>query len=120
MLGGAIGAAGRHAASLLTQASVGDSFPFGTLLVNVLGSLAIGFLFFLTETGGNYDLGENNRAFLITGILGGFTTFSAFSLQTLQLLESGQTGRALANVALSLFLCLAACALGTSLARAIQ
>ncbi len=119
MLGGALGACGRHAVSILTQAWVGDAFPWGTLFVNTSGSLAIGFLFFLTESGGPFDVGDPIRAFLLTGVLGGFTTFSAFSLQTLQLLESGQIGRGLFNAGCSIAFCLAACALGIALARAI-
>ena len=95
----------------------GKGFPYGTLAVNVLGSLLMGFLFvWLLERLSN-ELAL--RAFLLIGLLGAFTTFSTFSIETLNLIETGQLARALANVLLSVALCLAAASLGVLLARQI-
>ncbi len=107
-LGGALGASLRY----LTGLAVG--FPYGTLSVNVAGSLAIGVL-------AVYLLGNKGNSaaapFLITGVLGGFTTFSAFSLDTIRLLEQGRTGAALAYVLASVGLSVLACAAGYTLAK---
>ncbi len=113
--GGAIGALLRFWVSGWVYALAGRGFPYGTLVVNVLGSLAIGFfsVWLLERVAG----GVAWRAFLLIGLLGAFTTFSTFSLETLNLIETGQVGRALMNMALSLVLCLAAAALGVLLAR---
>jgi CrcB protein len=119
LFGGALGAGGRHAVSILSEQWMGRHFPIGTLFVNVVGSFAIGFIYFLTETGGKWPLHQDIRYFLMGGVLGGFTTFSAFSLQTLQLLDGGQWGRAIANIGLNLSLCLLACATGIALARGL-
>jgi CrcB protein len=104
-LGGAIGSVLRY----LMVATVGA--PWGTALVNVLGSLAIGVLFVLLDARTGWQL------FLMTGVLGGFTTFSAFSLDTLKLIAGGQIGIAAAYVLGSVALSLAAVALGAALAR---
>jgi len=87
--------------------------PLGTLAVNVLGSLVIGVLFIWLGARESWQL------FLMTGVLGGFTTFSAFSLDTLKLIEGGQTLQALAYVAGSVALSLAAVTLGAALARGV-
>lgn len=92
-------------------------FPLATLTVNVTGSFLIGLLAFLNLDGSSIP--ENMRLLLITGVLGGFTTFSSFSLETLQLLFDGAHVRAIANVVANLVLCLLFVALGASLARAI-
>lgn len=92
-------------------------FPLATLAVNVTGSFLIGLLAFLNIDGAT--LHENFRLLLITGVLGGFTTFSSFSLETLQLLLDGGHVRAIANIVANLVLCLLFVALGASLARAI-
>jgi CrcB protein len=115
--GGAVGAVLRYWVSNWVYALSGRGFPYGTLAVNVLGSLVMGFLFvWLLERLSN-DL--TLRAFLLIGLLGAFTTFSTFSVETLNLIESGQLARALVNVLLSVVLCLAAAALGVLLARQI-
>lgn len=115
--GGAVGAVLRYWVSTGVYAFSGRGFPYGTLAVNVLGSLVMGFLFvWLLERLSN-DL--TLRAFLLIGLLGAFTTFSTFSVETLNLIESGQLARALANVLLSVVLCVAAAALGVLLARQI-
>ncbi|NCO86494.1 MAG: fluoride efflux transporter CrcB [Rhodobacterales bacterium] len=108
-LGGALGAALRY----LTGLAV--AFPFGTLTVNVAGSLAIGLLWVVLTARGL----THWQPFLITGILGGFTTFSAFSLDTLRLVEDGRTGMAGAYVLASVALSLGACIAGAQIARAV-
>jgi CrcB protein len=113
--GGAIGALLRFWVSGWVYAVAGRSFPYGTLAVNVVGSLAIGFMYvwLLERVAG----GVAWRAFLLIGLLGAFTTFSTFSLETLNLIEAGQLGRAVANMLLSVVLCVAAASLGVLIAR---
>lgn len=115
-LGGALGALARFGVGNLAVTILGRSFPYGTLGVNVLGSFAIGALYVW--------LGERAppgavewRAFLMIGVLGAFTTFSTFSLETLQLYSNGLPLRALLNVVLNLMLCLLGCALGLAWMR---
>ena len=99
-LGAGIGGALRHAVNLLAARLLGTGFPYATLTVNVLGSLAMGVLIgWFTHRS---DPGQAWRLFLTTGILGGFTTFSTFSLDAAVLQERGQTGTAVLYVALSL------------------
>ena len=115
-LGGGIGAALRHGVNRLAMAMFGHGFPAGTLIVNVLGSLAMGLLIgaLAAVPGGT---SHHLRQFLATGILGGFTTFSAFSLDALTLWERGQYAIALAYVAATLCLSLAAVAAGFLVSR---
>ncbi|MEM7082684.1 MAG: fluoride efflux transporter CrcB [Pseudomonadota bacterium] len=108
--GGAVGAVSRWFIAL----RLNDSLPFGTLLVNVVGSFAIGLLFVWL---GDKEASELWRAGLITGLLGGFTTFSAFSLETLQLIERGALKTALLYAAGSLIICVIASLAGVVLAR---
>jgi len=115
--GGAIGAVLRYWVSSGVYALAGRGFPYGTLVVNVLGSLAMGFLYiWLLE---RIPAGVAMRAFLLIGLLGAFTTFSTFSVETLNLMEAGQIARAVLNTLLSVVLCIAAAALGVMLARQI-
>ena len=111
-LGGALGSVARYAVSLGAARWLGAGLPWGTLIVNVAGSFAIGLLAALLTVDGRPALGGDARAFVMIGILGGFTTFSSFSLETLNLARSGALGAAAANTALSLLLCLAAVWLG--------
>jgi fluoride exporter len=119
-LGGALGSVLRFWCAAQFERRLGEGFPWGTLFVNVTGSFLIGLLFALATRAGEPLLAPSARAFALVGVLGGFTTFSAFSLQTLNLLRGGQAGLAVANVALSLSLCLLAVWLGHLLASALH
>lgn len=115
--GGAAGALLRYWISTGVYTLIGRGFPYGTLVVNVMGSLLMGFLYiWLLE---RVPGGVAMRAFLLIGLLGAFTTFSTFSIETLNLMEAGQFGKALLNTLLSVVLCIAAAALGVMLARQI-
>jgi CrcB protein len=115
--GGALGALLRYWVSSGIYTLAGRDFPYGTLVVNVFGSLAMGFLYIwlLERVPGSVA----TRAFLLIGLLGAFTTFSTFSVETLNLVEAGQVGRAVLNMLLSVVLCVGAAALGIMLARQI-
>ena len=104
--GGAFGAISRYWLNLLAVSLLGPGFPYGTLLVNVLGSLAIGVVYALVEHGIIASMPW--RALIGVGFLGALTTFSTFSMDTLTLLHSGAFGQALANVLLNVLLCLIA------------
>lgn len=92
-------------------------FPIGTVLINIIGSFVIGYFGTLTLHSGKYAVSENVRIFVMIGICGGFTTFSSFSLQTFEMARTGAWGRALANILLSVLLCMAAVAAGHRLAQ---
>jgi CrcB protein len=111
-LGGALGSVARYACSGLAVRWLGAGFPWGTLFVNVAGSFLIGVLAAFVIADGRPALGPDARAFFMVGILGGFTTFSSFSLETLNLARDGALGAAAANVLLSLVSCLVAVWLG--------
>jgi CrcB protein len=96
-------------------ALAGPAFPWGTLFVNVTGSLAIGFYAALAGPDGRLFAGTRQRQFVMTGICGGYTTFSVFSLETLRLAQSGNLSAAGLNIALSIFGSLAAVWLGHGL-----
>jgi fluoride exporter len=113
--GGAVGALLRYWTSTAVHARLGMAFPYGTLTVNVIGSLLMGFLYvWLLE---RVAEGPALRAFLLIGLLGAFTTFSTFSLETLNLVETGQAVKALANMLASVTLCIGAAGLGVLAAR---
>jgi len=113
--GGALGAVLRFAMSSTIYRILGREFPYGTLAVNVLGSLLMGFLFVVLVE--RLALSAEWRAALLIGLLGAFTTFSTFSFETLALFESGQLFKAFLNIILSVCLCLVATWLGLSLGR---
>jgi CrcB protein len=115
-IGSAIGGMGRHWCTGLADRLLGGTFPWGTLIVNVSGSLVIGFFFTLTGPDGRFFIGSTARQFVMIGLCGGYTTFSSFSLQTLNLLHNGEWLQAGANVAGSVFLCLLGVWLGHVLA----
>ena len=115
-VGSALGGVARYWMSGLIAERVGETFPWGTLAVNVLGCAIIGVLAGLHDSA-RMPLSAGARGFLMIGVLGGFTTFSSFSLQTLQRIQEGDWFRAGANVVLSVVLCLAAVAGGYALAR---
>ncbi len=111
-LGSAIGGMARYWSSGLVAVQFGDSFPFGTLLVNILGSFLIGVIATLTAPDGRFLVGSEMRQFLMFGILGGYTTFSSFSFQTFEMMRDGEWLRAGGFVILSVALCLLAVWLG--------
>lgn len=114
-LGGAIGAAARYLAGVAVLRAFGPGFPWGTFAVNVIGSFLIGVLVVVLAARG----GERLAPFLITGVLGGFTTFSAFSLDALTLWDRGQALAAGIYVAGSVLAALVAAMAGMALARAV-
>ncbi|HHM05045.1 MAG TPA: fluoride efflux transporter CrcB [Gammaproteobacteria bacterium] len=114
-VGGAVGAVLRFGVSTATYNILGRSFPFGTLMVNVLGSVLMGVLYVLFID--RLNIAPEWRAAVLIGLLGSFTTFSTFSLETLNLLENGAPVKALLNIMLSVALCLAAAWLGLALGR---
>ena len=111
-IGGAIGSVGRYYALLS-----GGVFPFGTMFVNVSGSIAIGFLAALSAPDSRFFVSPQARLFFLTGICGGYTTFSTFSLETVALIGDGQWITASLNAVGSVLLCLAAVGLGSAAAQ---
>lgn len=110
--GGFLGGIGRHALAGLVGRRVGGEFPWGTLAVNVSGALAIGLVAGIARLPGSILAGPLVQDFLIFGLLGGYTTVSAFSLRTLHLALEGHAAAAAGNVVLSVVLCLAATGIG--------
>ena len=119
-LGGALGSVARFWINGLVSGQFGPGFPWGTLVANVSGSFIIGFFFTLTEPGGRVFASSNTRQFFMTGICGGYTTFSSFSLNTLNLAREGEWLRAGANTVGSVVLCLLAVWLGHLCASAVN
>lgn len=119
-LGSAAGGVARYATGLLAAAQFGEGFPWGTLIVNVAGSFIIGLATAATASGGPLPLSPDLRLFITVGFCGGFTTFSAFSLQTLQLIQSGQVGAAALNTVGSVVLCLIGVWAGFAVAAALR
>ncbi|HVU24744.1 MAG TPA: fluoride efflux transporter CrcB [Opitutus sp.] len=111
-LGGALGSVARFLVGGVVSNHFGETFPWGTLAVNVAGSFIIGFFATLTGPEGRVFAGGGTRLFFMTGVCGGFTTFSSFSLQTLNLVREGEWLRAGANTLGSVALCLVAVWLG--------
>ena len=119
-LGGALGSVGRYWSGAMASRLLGDGFPWGTLAVNILGSFAIGFFATISGPGGRISAGVDGRLFVMAGLCGGFTTFSAFSLQTLDLMEKGHLTAAGANILSSVTVCILAAWLGQFAAMALN
>jgi CrcB protein len=116
--GGAAGSVARYLMASGIQTSTGWTFPLGTVLVNILGCVLIGVLYVLLVA--RPDPRHDLRALLMIGVMGGFTTFSSFSLETVTLLMGGNYGSATLNVVISVAACLSGTTLGIALARLTQ
>ena len=119
-LGGALGSMARHWSNGMVARLAGVGFPWGTLAISILGSFIIGFAAAAMNAEGRLASSESPRLFVMVGLCGGYTTFSAFSLQTLGLIQAGQWGAAAGNAALSVGLCMIAVWAGYALGLAIS
>jgi CrcB protein len=119
MLGGALGTLARYLIGL-AAVPISQDLPWGTIIINIVGSFIIGFFGTLTLAHGRFPASDNLRLFVMVGICGGFTTFSAFSLQTLDLLRAGAPARAAINIVASVTLCVLSVALGHYIASQIN
>lgn len=115
-IGGGFGSIFRYLVSTGVYKLFGSQFPYGTFCVNAVGSFIIGFIFILLLDNVS-GMADQLRALLIIGFLGGFTTFSSFSMETLNLIENGDVYRALLNIVLSVSVCLFLTWLGVLLGR---
>lgn len=111
--GGALGTAARYVLSGAVANTFGETFPWGTLIVNITGCFIIGFFFTLTAPDGRLFVSGQTRQFVMTGFCGGYTTFSSFSLQTLNLMRDGEWLSAGGNIAGSVVLCMLGVWLGS-------
>jgi fluoride exporter len=118
--GGALGTLVRYVLSGVVANAFGGTFPWGTLIVNVTGSFVIGFFATLTGPDGRFLVGSMTRQFVIVGLCGGYTTFSSFSLQTLNLMNDGEWLPASWNIIGSVVLCLLFVWIGAVLAGGIN
>jgi CrcB protein len=119
-LGSALGGMARYWCSGFVAAAFGETFPWGTLVVNIVGSFVIGFFATLTGPDGRLLVGTAARQFVMVGICGGYTTFSSFSLQTLSLMRDGEWARAGGNIGASVILCMISVWLGFAAAAALN
>ena len=119
-IGSALGGMARYALDGFVSQRVGAAFPWGILLINVLGSFVIGFFATLTQPEGRFPVGPTGRMFFMTGVCGGFTTFSSFSLGTLNLARNGEWMRAGGYVIASVVFCLLGVWLGYIAAAAVN
>jgi len=119
-VGSALGGVARYWCSGIAARLIGETFPWGTLIVNVIGSFVIGFFFTLTGPDGRVFVGSTARQFVMIGLCGGYTTFSSFSIQTLELMHDGEWMQAGANAVASVALCIAAVWLGYVLAASLN
>ena len=111
MIGGALGTLARYGVSVLA-APYSRDLPWGTIVINITGSFVIGLFGTLTLASGRFPVSDNLRLFVMIGLCGGYTTFSSFSLQTLDLIRAGAMTRAMINIVVSVVLCVAATACG--------
>ena len=116
-LGGAVGTGARYLIGGLAARWLGSEFPYGTLFINLLGSFLIGFVQQVGLT--TLAIPETTRLVLTIGVMGGFTTYSSFSYETISLIENGSWLGAAANVVLTTGLCLVVCVLGLGLGRVV-
>lgn len=116
-LGGALGTGARYLVGGIMARWLGSDFPYGTLLINVLGSFVIGLVQQVGLT--TLVIPETTRLVLTIGVMGGFTTYSSFSYETLKLVETGSWGGATLNVLGTTALCLVACGAGLALGRVL-
>jgi CrcB protein len=119
MIGGAIGTGARFWVSGFVAEQSGQPFPLGTLVVNITGSFAIGFFAAFVDPEGAWLISPRLREFFMIGVCGGYTTFSSFSIQTLDLVREGDWFKAVLNTVLSFVCCLAAVWLGRFLGLGI-
>jgi CrcB protein len=119
-IGSALGGVARYWCSGVAARLVGETFPWGTLIVNVVGSFIIGFFATLTGPDGRVYASSTARQFVMIGICGGYTTFSSFSIQTLNLVQDGEWFRAGGNIVLSVVCCLVAVWAGHVLAASMN
>ncbi len=118
--GGALGTVARYFLSGVIANAFGQTFPWGTLIINVTGSFIIGFFGTLTGPDGRFLVSGITRQFVMVGLCGGYTTFSSFSLQTLNLVNDGEALYAAGNIAGSVCLCLLFVWLGAGAAAALN
>jgi fluoride exporter len=111
MAGGALGTLARYTIGVLAL-PISGQLPWGTIIINITGSFVIGLFGTLTLAQGRYPVSDEVRLFVMIGLCGGYTTFSSFSLQTLDLMRNGGLDRAAINIAASVVLCIAAVAAG--------
>jgi CrcB protein len=116
-LGGALGSVARYLTALAAARWLGLDFPYGTLVANLVGSFLIGLVQELAMD--SLLVPEQMRLFLVTGVMGGLTTYSAFSYETVRLIQTEAWGRALVNVGVTTTLCLGLCVLGMAAGRAL-
>ena len=119
-VGSALGGMARYGCSSLIAGWFGETFPLGTLVINVLGSFVIGFFATLTGPDGRLMVPGDVRQFVMVGLCGGYTTFSSFSLQTMTLAQDGELVRAGLNIGGSVVLCLVSVWLGYAAAAALN
>jgi len=115
-IGGAAGSVARYWMAVGVARIAGETFPWGTLLINIIGSFVISYFGAMTLPDGARPAGIEMRLFVMVGLCGGFTTFSSFSMQTIELLRGGEVGRAIAYIIGSVALCLTGTVLGFYLA----
>lgn len=118
-IGGALGSMARYGFSGAVAQMTGGTFPYGTMFVNVTGGLLIGFLASLTAPESQFFIPASARILLMTGVCGGYTTFSTFSLESFNLLRDGESMAALANMLISVVLCVLAVWIGYAAATAL-
>ncbi len=119
LLGGALGSLARYLISVAAL-PISQSLPWGTIIINIVGSFIIGLFGTMTLAHGRFPASDNLRLFVMIGLCGGFTTFSSFSLQTLDLLRNGAVVRAAINIAASIVLCVLAVTLGHYIATQVN